>query len=149
MSALRRQRTRQAVDRFRTPRLCLMLIALTTAVTLLPGRGSAASADALGSATTRASALRMQLSDLQAQADRAVERYDLLQGQLGQQVNARVSLEQAVTQAEAAAGSRGAVRDQRVRSLYMRGGQAGLYASVLNSSSLDEACTRPRWFSTS
>ncbi len=121
-------------------RLCSVLVAFALAMAAgAAGASTVARADALGSATTRAAVLRLQLSDLQSQADRAVERYDLLDGQLGQQVGARVSLEQAVTQADRAARSRGADRDGRVRTLYMRGGQAGLYASVLNSTSLDEA----------
>ena len=104
--------------------------------------GSASASPALTSAQQRATELRHRIDTLQVQAEQAAERYDQLTGALGEAVTqhaaAQRSLEAARSDAVAGAG----VADARVRSLYESGGQAALYATVLNATSLHDVLTR-------
>ena len=70
---------------------------------------SPARAENVRSALARAAVLRTQLAELQSQADRSVEQYDLAEGQFGQQVTARVSLEEKAARMAPDAAAKGAV----------------------------------------
>ena len=100
---------------------------------------SPARAENVRSALARAAVLRTQLAELQSQADRSVEQYDLAEGQFGQQVTARVSLEEKAARMAPDAAAKGAVKGARIRALYMAGGGAALYARLLNSDNLADA----------
>ncbi len=63
----------------------------------------------------------------------------MAEGQFGQQVTVRVSLEEKAARMARDAAARGAVKGARIRALYMAGGGAALYASVLNSDNLADA----------
>jgi len=117
-----------------------VLASLTAAVGLSLGTASSsARAENIQGALARAAVLRTQLVELQSQADRSVEQYDLAEGQFGQQMTAHVGLEENAARMARDAAARGAVKGARVRALYMAGGGAALYASVLNSDNLADA----------
>ena len=100
-----------------------MLASLTAAVGLSLGTASSpARAENVQGALARAAVLRTQLAELQSQADRSVEQYDLAEGQFGQQVTVRVSLEEKAARMARDAAARGAVKGARIRALYMAGG---------------------------
>lgn len=101
-----------------------------------------ATADSVASAQARASVLRAQLETLQARADRTVEQYDLVQGQLGQAVTARLSLDAALTAARQSGGAQQSVHTARVRALYMSGGMSTMYATVLAAPTISDALDR-------
>ena len=105
-------------------------------------RAGQAHADSVQGAQAEATALRLQLASLQRKAGQAVERYDLAQGELGQLVTVKLSLQRDLATATAHTATANEALDQRARALYQAGGMAGLYASVLDSGSFTEAVGR-------
>lgn len=116
--------------------LALALLAGSSAVTV-PAR-----ADSISSATSRAAVLRARLETLQARADRAVEDYDLAQGELGQAVTRHLSLDAALLAARQAGGTQQTVHTSRVRAMYMSGGMSAMYATVLAAPTISDALDR-------
>lgn len=104
--------------------------------------GGAARAESVQSAQTAAAALRTELSSLERQADRAVEEYDLAEGELGKQVSTEVGLQHDVTDAQGASRVAGRVQAGRARALYQSGGMPALYASVMASGDIREVIGR-------
>ena len=83
-----------------------------------------------------------ELAALQPRVDRAVRAYEKALGRLANSVTTSVTADAAADAAlRAAAGQRRAFNG-RVRALYMAGGSAALYASVLDASSAADALRR-------
>ena len=112
------------------------------AVVVSLASGGAARAESVPSAQAAAAALRTELISFEQQADRAVEQYDLAEGELGKQVTAEVGLQRDVTDAQGAARAAGRVQASRARALYQSGGMPPLYASVLASGDIREVIGR-------
>ena len=112
------------------------------AVAVAAASGGAARAESVQSAQAAAAALQTELGSLERQADRAVEEYDLAEGELGKQVSAEVGLQRDVTDAQGAARAAGRVQAGRARALYQSGGMPALYASVMASGDIREVIGR-------
>ena len=112
------------------------------AVVVSLSSGGAARAESVQSAQAAAAALRTELISFEQQADRAVEEYDLAEGELGKQVSAEVALQRDVTEALGAARAAGRVQASRARALYQSGGMPALYASVMASGDIREVIGR-------
>ncbi len=128
------------MTRLRTAAATLLvggLLAATVTATHSP-----AAAEPLGDARHRAAALRAQVEQLRQQAEMATEAYDAAYARLGAAVTAQLLAEQELDQARLAAAGSSDVAARRVRALYMAGGTAGLYAHVLESSSISEVAQR-------
>jgi peptidoglycan DL-endopeptidase CwlO len=96
----------------------------------------------LAGAQASARALARQVEQLQVRTEIATERYNALTTQLQQVVNRAVVAEQTVDARRATASRTATVADERIRALYMSGGSAALYATVLDSGNISEALTR-------
>lgn len=124
-------------------RLAGLSVATAVAAAVLPALPAAAEPGG-GRLEQRAAALRRQLDQLTIEQELAVEQYDaaneaLLQattGQVAATTDAIDSRRTAAASADAAA--------ERVRAIYQSGGTIALTATVLRSSSLDDALVRWR-----
>jgi cell wall-associated NlpC family hydrolase len=122
------------------PAILAAILALVGSAALtapLPAR-----ADRLSDARTRAAALNQQVQSLQVRAEAATERYDALEAQLGQAVTERML---ALRELDALRARTAVDRDQvggRARALYMSGGAATLFATVLDSPDFTDAMAR-------
>lgn len=117
-------------------------LALACSLTTL-GTGPAA-ADPVGSARSRAAALRVAVDRLTVQAQLAVEDYDAAQAQLGDVVTRHLLAQR---QLDAAARGVDSGRDaaaSRVRALYRNGGSLGLLTSVIGAQDIGDALNRYR-----
>ena len=126
-------------DRARTSHRLLTALLLGGLLSTGP---AAARADPVGDATVRATALRTRVAALVLQAEQATEAYDAAEATLGVAVAAHLNAQRDLAAAQAASGDSQNRAGARVRALYMAGGSAGLYASVLASTDLSEALTR-------
>lgn len=131
----------RARSSFRVAGIAASLVA-SLALGIIGRTAPFAHADVVADARTQAAGLRTRLADLQRQTDRAVEQYDLLEGELGLQVQAHLSLERNVTDADTSASAAATTLARRARALYEAGGTTGLYASILTSNDLTEALGR-------
>jgi cell wall-associated NlpC family hydrolase len=110
---------------------CRIALALAAALAALTAVTGPAQADPLGDAKAQASRLQAQIVALQLRVEIASEKYDGVEAQLGQLAAEQVQATQAAAAARKAADNDRTVVDSRARALYMSGGTAGLYASVL------------------
>lgn len=114
----------------------------------LPGRAAPAPRTAPAPAATvadaqrAAAALRTRVDALRTQAEIATEQYDAAYADLGAAVTSHLTATHDLQQAQSTEGASEALRQQRIRALYMSGGTSGLYASVLASNDLMEAFGR-------
>jgi len=125
---------------FRRAAAALVLAGLAAA--LVPVTTGTASADPLGDARARATALRHQVEELRTKAEIATEDYDSAYARLGVAVTAHLNAERELAQAQESLGTRDDQAERRVRALYMYGGTAALYAHVLRSASPSEVAQR-------
>jgi cell wall-associated NlpC family hydrolase len=110
--------------------------------TAAPVSTGTATADPLGDARARASALRHQVEQLRTKAEIATEEYDGVYARLGAAVTAHLSAERELARAQQTLGTRGDQAERRVRALYMSGGTAALLAHVLRSASPSDVAQR-------
>ena len=115
------------------------LVALNLATGTLGGGPAAASP--LGDAQARAAALRKQVDALRQQAEIATERYDETYAALGRAVNAHIEAQRQLDAATVASAATDDQRSRRARALYISGGTASLYASVLSAGSISDVQT--------
>jgi cell wall-associated NlpC family hydrolase len=109
---------------------------------LLAGAPAPAGATPLGDARQRAAQLRTEVDALRQQAEIATEDYDAAYAQLGQAVTAHLTAEHDLEAARTAAGSTDDTAARRARALYTGGGITGLYAAVLDSTTIGEVAAR-------
>lgn len=114
--------------------------AVLALVALLPG--TAAADPSLEQARARAQELSADVASLEERAEIATEDLNEVQDRLGQVVTAAVSTSERLEDLTERARDERATTDRRVRALYMSGGTAGLYASVLRAGDISEALTR-------
>ena len=107
-------------------------------LTLLVSPSGPASADPgdLPAAKARAHRLAVQVEELELKVEIAGERLAGARDELGRVVSREVSANQELSELSQAAQSSRAATNERVRALYMSGGEAGLYASVLDGGSI-------------
>ena len=98
--------------------------------------------DDLVAAKARAKALAAQVEELQTKVEVAGERLAGAQDELATVVSQEVIANQQLAALSTAAQDSRAATNERVRALYMSGGQAGLYASVLDGGSLADVMAR-------
>jgi cell wall-associated NlpC family hydrolase len=108
----------------------------------LAGAPSAVADPGLTTARAKAKALRTQVTRLEVQAEQAIEDYDALQAQLAAAVTKHVSATRELDRATTTRHTRQVEATQRVRALYMSGGSAALYASVLDGRDIGDVLTR-------
>jgi hypothetical protein len=114
-----------------------LTIALTATATAGP-----ATAGTTGDAAAKARVLAARMGVLQGQTDVALQRYAAALGKVSTDVNAAVSAAGQQRTSEQAALTAQGTLDRRVRTLYISGGRAGLYASLLGSHSLSDLTSR-------
>jgi peptidoglycan DL-endopeptidase CwlO len=120
-----------------TQRLTTVITALSAFLALtVAGVGSTsmtgvARADPLANARLQAAALQVQVTQLQLRVEIASEKFDGAQAELAQLINAQEQVTRAATAATVAAQNARAAAESSTRALYMSGGIAGLYATVL------------------
>jgi cell wall-associated NlpC family hydrolase len=110
---------------------------------LLVGPSTPASAEPrLANAKARAAALSEQVRELEVRSEVAAERYNEANAELQQIVNQYVLAERAADDADLSARQATGVQVDRIRAVYMAGGQAALFASVLDSGDIAEVIDR-------
>jgi cell wall-associated NlpC family hydrolase len=119
--------------------LAVVLIWTGSAAT---GRTPASADPSVGDARQRATALAAQVHQLEARTELATEQYDAIQEQLGQVVNRYVAATQQVGDLSAAAEALRVRKVQRIRALYMSGGQLGLYVRALDTNDIGQVMTQ-------
>lgn len=128
--------------------LAVVAVALALAVPVSPAAASPSPSPTTGgqlaSMTAQASALRTQVADLQVQTETATEQYDALTDQLATVVSQQLSAAQSADQLGQVAAASRHTGSARVRALYMSGGSAGLYISVLDGGTIGDVLTRVR-----
>lgn len=130
----------------RPPRRWLRLV---TSSLLLAGALAAlspgpAAADPVGSARSRAAALRAAVDRLTVQADLAVEDYDAAQAQLGDVVTRHLLAQRQLQAAAQGLDTGRSVAGSRVRALYRNGGSLGLLTSLIGAQDIGDALDRYR-----
>lgn len=103
------------------------------------GSGSSGSAAAATAAARRSAA---RVKTLETRLDAALAAYDSALGGLQQQVSAGVEAADAAQAGQQSLQAAQAARTQRVRAIYMDGGQLGIYASLLSSTSPQDLALR-------
>jgi len=114
-------------------------------VTLVGGPAATPAAHAAPSvadARRAATELRAAVEHLQVAAEQASEDYDAAQEKLGAAVQRYVATEEQLDAARRRSGAQADVAAARVRALYESGGAVGLYAAMLDSTSITDALTR-------
>lgn len=96
----------------------------------------------LATARTQAKTLAVQVDKLEIRTEMATENFNEINDQLQTVVNEMTVAEQEVDAAKAGAKSQDDVAEGRVRALYMAGGSAALYATVLDSGSIGDVLSR-------
>ncbi len=112
----------------------LALLGLTLAVP--------ASANPIDSARRRATELRRQVEALELQQANAIEDFDAAHDELTQVVAAHLTAQAELDDARAAVGDHSDRLANRARTLYMAGGAAALYLSVLDAADIGDAFSR-------
>jgi cell wall-associated NlpC family hydrolase len=113
------------------------------AVGLLVSGQPAASADpSVASAQAQATRLSAQVQALQLQAEVAAEHFDGVQEQLGEVVSRYLTASQDVGTLSQQSAELQQQKVQRIRALYMAGGQLGLYAQVLDGTDINDVLYR-------
>jgi peptidoglycan DL-endopeptidase CwlO len=130
----------------RRPRSVRLAVALATSAVLVAGvggLGAPASADpTVAGAQAQADALAKQVAALQVQVEVATETYDGIEEQLGDVVTRYLTASQQVGTLTSTADALRLAKIQRVRALYMAGGQVGLYAQVLDGTDINDVLSR-------
>lgn len=116
-------------------------LALSSALTLDAG---SAAADPVGSARSRAAALRATVDKLTVQAELAVEDYDAAQAQLGDVVTRHLLAQRQLETAARGVDSGRDAAGSRVRALYRNGGSLGLLTTVIGAQNIGDALNRYR-----
>jgi len=101
-----------------------------------------ARAESAGQARAAAQQAAAELAALQPRVDRAVRAYEETLGRLAQSVTVSVSADAQADAAHRVADAQRRDLHNRVRALYMAGGSAALYASVLDASGPADAMRR-------
>ena len=123
-----------------SPRRLVLVLAGVLLLGSLPV--APASAESAAQAKQAARQAAAELAALQPRVDRAMRAYEKALGHLAHSVTTSVSADVDADEAlRLAAGARRAYNG-RVRALYMAGGSAALYASVLDASSVSDAMRR-------
>ena len=119
------------------------LTALVLAGALLWGLPAApARAESAEQARVAAQRAAADLAALQPRVERAFRAYEKTLGRLARSVSVSVSADAEADAAEQVADDHRRAVNSRIRALYMSGGSAALYASVLNASSAADALRR-------
>lgn len=122
-------------------RFAAVLLIAACSASLLPVRGVAADPD-LRSAAQRAADLRAAVEHLRIEAAQAIEDYDAAQEQLGDLTTRSLLAQRQLAEAKEREAAHRVVAGQRARSLYISGGQLGLYSTVLEAESLADVAAR-------
>ncbi len=118
-------------------RWLLSAVALSAVVGLLVPIGpAAAEPNDLRDARTQAKDLASQVEKLEHQVEVVGEDLAAAQAELGQVVSRQISASNELADLSNAAQASQDATNERVRALYINGGQTGLYATVLDSTSL-------------
>lgn len=96
----------------------------------------------LVSARAEAKQLTTQVKALEIKTEIAAEKYNALNDRLQQTVNKLVLAERSLDAAKARSAGTRQVASERVRALYIAGGSAALYATVLDSGSIKDVIDR-------
>lgn len=131
--------TRQG-GRFMPPLAGAALVAILAAGNVLAA--SPVSAEPSGAAAAEAGALLAKVRVLQGQTATALQRYDTAVTQVASGVHASLDAAAAHRAAEGTAAQTQQVLDERVRTLYISGGRAGLYSSLLSNEGLEGFTSR-------
>jgi cell wall-associated NlpC family hydrolase len=119
------------------------LAAVTVGVLVASMLGAPAQAEPdLVSARAKAKQLTAQVKTLEIKTEIATEKYNALNDQLQHTVNKLVLAERSLDAAKARSTGTKQVASERVRALYIAGGSAALYATVLDSGSITEVIDR-------
>ncbi len=105
------------------------------------GPGATASPD-VGEARRQAAALLTEVQQLRIQAANATEEYDATQARLGELVTRHQLATRQLDEARKQSTAYREATDQRVRALYMTGGELALFATVLDAESLSDISSR-------
>ncbi|MGH8893555.1 MAG: hypothetical protein ACRDWY_09685, partial [Actinomycetes bacterium] len=124
----------------RAPRRGTVVVAVVLLLTGLPG--GAARAETVEEARAAARAAAERVEAMQPAVDRALRAYERALGALAEGVSRSVVADQAADAAAEAEAARRDAAGDRVRALYMTGGAAALYASVLDAGSAADAMQR-------
>lgn len=114
---------------------------LSGAVALTAGQ---AAAEPVGSARSRAAALRVEVDRLTVQAQLATEDYDEAQAQLGDVITRHLLAQRQLESATQGVDTQRSNAGSRVRALYRNGGSLGLLSSVIGAQSIGDALNRYR-----
>ena len=120
----------------------LSLLALTVATAVGAGAGSAAADPSVADARARANAIAAQVQTLQVQTEIAAEHYNAVEEQLATVVTRYITATQQVGNLAAAEEALRVRRVQRIRALYMAGGQLGLYAQALDGNDISQVMSQ-------
>lgn len=119
------------------------LVAIASGAVVVSILGAPAQADPdLRAARAQAQKLSEQVKTLEVRTEVATERYNRLDDELQRTVNRLVLAERSLDDAKAGSQGTQRVASERVRALYMAGGSAALYATVLDSGSITEIIDR-------
>jgi cell wall-associated NlpC family hydrolase len=114
------------------------------AAALLAGlpSGPAVADPSLNDARARAAALATEVTALEVRLETATEAYNRVQDRLGTVVTAYLNASQQLQTLTDQQGAQEAETTRRIRALYMSGGTAGLYASVLSGADITDVLSR-------
>ncbi len=129
-------------DRFRTRALPGAAILLAALMLSLVGTPVQAEPDGIQAAKAKAKKLAAQVSELEEQVEMAGEQLAGAQDELGRLVSQELTAKNTLADLSTAAQRSRAATNERVRALYMSGGQTGLYATVLDGGSLVDVLAR-------
>jgi len=116
---------------------------LVTGVLLLAGLPvGSARAESVAEARAAARSAAARVEAMEPQVDRALRAYEQALGRLAGDVSRSISADQAADDAAAAADEARQQTSDRVRALYMVGGTAAIYASVLDATSANDVMRR-------
>ncbi len=119
-----------------------LLVAAVMAATLAVPSMAHAEPDSLSDAKAKAKALAIEVDRLEIEAGVLGEDLAAAQADLGKVVAREISAAERLAELSDGAQASRAASAERVRALYMSGGQTGLYASVLDGRSLGEVFAR-------
>jgi len=123
-------------------RIAVAVLMVAIGVVVLPG--SSAQAETADHARAEAHRAALEVKALQPRLTAAVRAYRVALEHLGTDVNTGISADEAADQARQAVEAAALAQRQRIRALYMSGGQVGLLASLLDSSGPADLMERMR-----
>ena len=110
----------------------LAAAALVLAGAALPAHSAVRAEPDLGSAQAQARRLAAEVDALEIRAEQAVEAYNAVQSRLAAAVTASVSATRRLDAARQSGQGRRSAAERSVRAVYMAGGQAALYGTLLD-----------------